>query len=435
MKRDALNQEAGKYVTDVEEADLSLLHKRLSGSFEQRHQVAEGSKVSLDSNCDCQESKQKGAASDTTDSKESVEKKNVRARKSMDEVACKQIQDPEARRFGLSIEVNVKPSPRSAQRRKPCNRTEKEEKTAVGPTPLRRSPRLRTSDNSDGGKENTDTQASGVRRSRRSVGRPRRLGVFEGEDDSTYVPTPSATSTSKKRRNRATSVDKQKHKPKTIEEEQGDENSEIKNIQWKEDEVLLLKEAQKEVDPKSYSYWQDVADLVGTRSAEESQEKWFSLAKTPNVRKRKKKSEENLNEIPNSPQDDDIFDATPMKALFSKSSIDEDPLLGSIGFLSQLNLGSAVKVERVPVGHESKTLATTRGYKSYIRDMRREVLAKDKKKKPRLPKEKNSKAKNVREQAGEGDVELRGRLSPGGTIHMTSNLDEDIDEEYNMDEE
>ncbi|CAJ1968900.1 unnamed protein product [Cylindrotheca closterium] len=434
IKRDALNQEAGKYVIEVEEADLSLLHQRVADSFEQRHQVAERPNVSLDSNCDCQESKQTGESSDRSDGKERA-KKSVPARKLTGEIVCEQMQDPKGRRgFGLSIDVNVKPSPRLGQGRKPFNQTEKEKKTA-GPTPLRKSPRLRTPDNSDDDKENNETKSTRVRRSRRSVGRPRRLGVFEGEDDSIYVPTPSATSASKKKRNSKTSAERLKPKPKPIEQEQGKENPEIKTIQWREDEILLLKEAQKEVDPKSYSYWQDVADLVGTRSAEDCQEKWFSLAKTPNVRQRKKKGKANLKEIPNSPQDDDIFDATPMKALFSKSSIEGDPLLGSIGFLSQLNLGSAVKVERVPIDHESKTLATKRGYKSYIKDMRREVLAKDKKKPPRLPKEKSSKARNVREKAGEGDIELRGRLSPGGTIHMTSNVDEEIDDEYNMDEE
>ncbi|KAL3937134.1 MAG: hypothetical protein SGBAC_007689 [Bacillariaceae sp.] len=436
---DALTQGAGSYVIEVEEADLSIFHKSLSGAFQQRHQVAERSRVSKDSNLDCKESTPKGASSVKPDSKEGVEKKPDRRKRSsgsMDEADCDKTRDPEARRSGLSIEVDVKPSARSAKARKLSILTAKEDKTAAEPTLPRRSPRLQTPDNSDSDKENNETAATGIRRSRRSVGRPRRLGEYAGDDDSTYVETPSARSASTKRRTSATSVRKQKQKPNVLQEKQSEEDPERKTFPWKEDEVVLLREAQKEVDPKSYSYWQDVSGLVGTtRTAEECQEKWFSLVKTPNVRQKKKKGNARSKAIPISPQDDDIFDATPMKALFSISCSDKDPLLGSMEFLTKLNLGSAVKVERVPVEHESNTLATTRGYKSYIRDMKREMLAKDKKKKAVLNKQKSSKAKNVREQAGEGDIELKGRLSPGGTLHMTSNVDEDIDMRYDMDEE
>jgi hypothetical protein len=209
------------------------------------------------------------------------------------------------------------------------------------------------------------------------------------------------------------------------------ENIKENDHSWIDNDVVLLREAQKEVDPKSFSFWEDVSELVGTRSAVECREKWFSLVKTPNVRAPKsKKNPPPLNEVPMTPNDDDIFNATPMRALFSENNDDRDQGFGNLQFLSNLNLGSAVKVGRVPTEDHLPQMPSQRGYKTYLTNMKRNVHKTDKRRKPKIPTLPKPKSmKNFRERAGEGDVELNGRLSPGGTLHVKSNGNEDVEED------
>lgn len=455
--RVVLGDGPGAYVLEVEEVDLSRAQKVRNLLIEQSQ-----SKASKSSKSDSPKvSTENKEPSDMSNDKENIiEKKPIQKKRSTAKLGNTEKKiSHKVREFGRPIEGNVKPSGKSALEkesgsieekgekpttvqpskqstrvRESAGIAEKEDESTTEPTPLQRSTRARRSSRSNDDGEKCEEQTSAVRRSRRSVGRPRRFGEYEGDDDSAYVPTPATETISKKRPSRRNPAKKEMPKPRNMKEVQEEaRESEIDTNQWTKQEILILREAQNEVDPKSYSYWQDVADLVPGRSAEECQEKWFSLAKTPNVRQKKKKEKEASKETPMSPEDDDIFDATPMKALFATSSGDDDPLMGSMGFLSQLNLGSGVKVDRVPVVNPSNSLATARGYKSYIKDMKREVHAKTKK--PKLPKKGNSKGKNLREQAEEGDVELKARLSPGGTLHMTSNVDVDMDDGYDMDEE
>jgi hypothetical protein len=291
---------------------------------------------------------------------------------------------------------------------------------------------------------NTEENGRSFRRSGRNVSHPNRFGIYESESPPHDETSAVSANHQKKNRSRKENGTSQKASPQIVprrarkskkEENEkatvAQENIKQNDHSWRDNEEVLLREAQKEVDPKSFSFWEDVSELVGTRSAVECREKWFSLVKTPNVRASKsKKNPRPLNEVPMTPNDDDIFNATPMRSLFSENNDDRDQAFGNLQFLSNLNLGSAVKVDRVPTEDHLPQMPSQRGYKTYITNMKRNVLKTDKRRKPKIPTLAKLKSiKNVRERAGEGDVELNGRLSPGGTLHVKSNGNENAEED------
>jgi hypothetical protein len=200
---------------------------------------------------------------------------------------------------------------------------------------------------------------------------------------------------------------------------------------WSEEEVILLREAQKEIDPKSVSFWEEVSDMVEARSSVECRGKWFSLVKTPVIRTRKPRKQPSADLIPTS-SDDDIFNATPMKALFSAENAGEPTaLFENIVNLSNFSFGSAIKV-----GNNSNRSSgrpenqTQRGYKTYIKAMKRGVNKTSKGRPPKAIVNKSKSAKNLAESAGEGDVEMRCRLSPNGTLRLKTNEYRDGDNDY-----
>jgi hypothetical protein len=284
----------------------------------------------------------------------------------------------------------------------------------------------------------------GVRRSRRTVNRPDRLGSYTEKIQDGIFPCKkheSNTQTIFEMKERSSLSSKKSLGPaekkdgsNRHEQEKtssGQDGTGLIEIPWVDNELDLLREAYKEVDPKSFSFWQEVSELVGTRPEIECQEKWFSLVKTPNVRAQKSKKAHSAIEPPMTPNDDDIFNATPMKFLFSETTDEPEESFHNLQFLSNLSLGSAIKVDRQSTEYQPPEMPSQRGYKTYITNMRRNVLKRNMSRKPKAPKISNPKTgKNVRERAGEGDIELNGRLSPGGTLHVKSNGFEDINDGY-----
>eukprot|EP00980_Cylindrotheca_fusiformis_P026429 scaffold16150_cov112-Cylindrotheca_fusiformis.AAC.8 len=277
------------------------------------------------------------------------------------------------------------------------------------------------------GGQNPERKRNRRRRSSRNRNNPDRFGTYASEElygnEKSMPASTQAVQTSKPASSQAVESQpstKSTEQNKTLTLNQGAKEQDDRP--WQDYEVTLLREAHNEVDPTSFSFWEEVSELIGTRTTVECREKWFSLVKTPKVKapKSKKNPREQATRTPN---DDDIFNATPMKAMFSTNNDELDQAFGGLQFLSNLNVGSAVKVDRAPTDNSS--LPSQRGYKTYISNMRRNVLKADKRRKPRIPKMALSKStKNVRERAAEGDIELDGRLSPGGTIHVKSNGDE-----------
>ena len=113
-----------------------------------------------------------------------------------------------------------------------------------------------------------------------------------------------------------------------------------------------------------------------------------------------------------------------MKALFSAENAGEPTaLFGNIGNLSNFIFGSAIKVGNTSNRSSGRPEnQTQRGYKTYIKAMKRGV---NKTSKGRPPK-----AAVLAVSAGEGDVEMKCRLSPNGTLRLKTNEYRDVDNDY-----
>ena len=197
---------------------------------------------------------------------------------------------------------------------------------------------------------------------------------------------------------------------------------------WSSKELERLRKSHHEANPKSSSFWHDVAQLVGSRTADECQEKWFSFAKTPNQAAKSKKTKPLTTGTPGT-KEDDIFNATPMKALFDLSLIFGSGLdLRNAEGLATLGIGSAIKVNvetaSDKTAHQLKT--TTHGYKTYIKNVKRDVNNCLKRKLPKVPKRQRIKETFTLKDS-EGDFEVRGKLSPGGTLQVATEAEEHHD--------
>ncbi|KAL3921393.1 MAG: hypothetical protein SGILL_002767 [Bacillariaceae sp.] len=195
---------------------------------------------------------------------------------------------------------------------------------------------------------------------------------------------------------------------------------------WRPSELQSLFSAHKSVDPTSTTFWEDVSELVETKSAEECREKWFSLAQTPAAKKATAKTSQGLNDIA---FDDDIFNATPMRGVLDVT-IDEGKPDERNSSEKAIKLSPAKEFESKAAKEDDDLSIRPKGYKTYIQTMGRCVRQKD-------PKSKKGQKKGgavaklnkyFSEWDGEGEVEVNGRLSPGGTLHVETQGDEDDNE-------
>jgi len=92
-------------------------------------------------------------------------------------------------------------------------------------------------------------------------------------------------------------------------------NDQLLSNEWDGASLKLLMQAHTECDPKSFSFWHQIASRVPNKSAEQCQEKWFALVITPKIRRKKKDATEDvsLSLIHKDDVDDDIFNSTPVR--------------------------------------------------------------------------------------------------------------------------
>lgn len=122
-------------------------------------------------------------------------------------------------------------------------------------------------------------------------------------------------------------------------------------------------------------------------------------------------------------EEDDIFNSTPMRSLFSAA--DSQVLQASsgttgIGCLSHLSFGSAIKVgnAKAVVGNSNgaSTLHSKAGYKTYVKGIRRDA---NRASKTQIRKKtKTGAPRKISEKFSEGDMAMGGQLSPGGTLKV-----------------
>jgi len=239
-------------------------------------------------------------------------------------------------------------------------------------------------------------------------------------------------------------------------EEADDDSDSIskENDSWTQTDLRILHKAHRTVDPMSFSFWEDVAEIVGQKSAMECREKWFSLAKTPEPKQSKSKKQDKGKIITTTKNprnvDDDIFNSTPMRSAFGiGENVDPSAIaFEELGDISKMNVGSAIKIHKLNHNDDSilpsnnEPMAYPRGYsygyKTYLQNLGRSMRQKDLKKKSETCESPNRPplqlGKKLAEHVHEGDVEVKCRLSPGGTLQVDTFGDTDKEDYLDDDE-
>lgn len=197
-------------------------------------------------------------------------------------------------------------------------------------------------------------------------------------------------------------------------------------MDWKDTEVASLREAYTVVDPRTTDFWGQIAAQVGSKDERACREKWFSLVKTP-VAYRKVAS--NIGAEGVSP--DDLFNATPMRGLFHGTEALLHPNLEMESPVLPDGNNVLPSVDNFEELGELPVVEPKVGYKTYLQGLRRGVnkaqkeKAKDRKKKMN----RQTGARGLAASAGNGSVEMMGRLTPGGTLRVKKVLGDSDDED------
>eukprot|EP00934_Nitzschia_sp_Nitz4_P007228 Nitzschia sp. Nitz4//scaffold85_size83877//15973//17562//NITZ4_005219-RA/size83877-processed-gene-0.135-mRNA-1//-1//CDS//3329559107//7218//frame0 len=240
------------------------------------------------------------------------------------------------------------------------------------------------------------------RRSRRTAAPPERLGVYDNEAENLPTDTVEA-SRSPKKEAKATGI-----------------SPHIDEDGWNQRELALLRDAHQRVEPTSQLFWEQVSAEVESKSASECREKWFSLAKTPMLQS--KKGKRVLSPKGGTPIGavDDIFNATPMKALFQLPAKNKNDTTkergGPASFLLNMDFGSAIKVSKPQTDCSSGGPSpANRGYKTYINRVKRDIKKSNKRPNKNIP---HMRKRQITFWDSEGDAAIKGQLSPGGTVRV-----------------
>ena len=209
---------------------------------------------------------------------------------------------------------------------------------------------------------------------------------------------------------------------------------------WTQDEVKTLHQAHRTVNPTSISFWGDIAEMIGDKSEMECRQKWFSLAKTPEPKRPKQRNKQAKSGVVTGSiihkVDDDIFNSTPMRSAFAiGENIDiSDAAFEELGDISNMNVGSAIKIKTSH--HNGGSLPSNNGameyphgYKTYLQKLGRSMRQKQ------TQKTNSNEApfkfgKKLTGRVNEGDIEVKCKLSPGGTLQVDTFGDTDIEDDY-----
>eukprot|EP00804_Cyclotella_cryptica_P024145 CCRYP_015569-RA/>CCRYP_015569-RA protein AED:0.29 eAED:0.29 QI:0/-1/0/1/-1/1/1/0/978 len=159
--------------------------------------------------------------------------------------------------------------------------------------------------------------------------------------------------------------------------------------QWSSEEVSMLRKAQNNIDPTISSYWEEVACLLGGKSASECREKWFSLVATPKGRPQKDAMKDQLprgssnSKIVNNTsfdEEDDLFQSTPWRgALLDLQNdtlakkLSQTSTFGTSFGLSPCIQSAAVTNSFLQHQDTSALKDRRKGYKTYIDNLRKDL--------------------------------------------------------------
>ena len=271
---------------------------------------------------------------------------------------------------------------------------------------------------------------------RKSSSRKNAGNTAEKTDDDVVLESPPAS--------------KGGNKPEQSEPQVVDPNPIKQDGVWSNDDIAALRSAIKEMNPTSATYWEDVSSAVGTKSAYDCRQKWFSLVATPRVKRAtsKKESKSELNAIDcklagnessddESDDDDDLFDATPFRG-GSVENQEENVGKRSIFDQSEFSFGMSPcvlqqRIEKSGKNEVSNVKNRRKGYNTYIENLRRDLNRKDQKPKSTKPVQMNKKhVSDSRIFVDESEhSRVTGQLLPDGTVQINlqdESQDEDEDD-------
>ena len=210
---------------------------------------------------------------------------------------------------------------------------------------------------------------------------------------------------------------------------------------WSDEEITMLRNAQKNVNPTSVTFWDDVSDLVEERSGSECRDKWFSFVCTPKSRSRPDTKAEVCDDVStDEDEEDDLFNSTPLRdtvteiqnGIFAKK-FDEESLCTSLGLSPCVQQHSTLNSQLDEISARKQRT----GYKTYIDNLRKDLNRVDKYPKKNLYKASNNSIKschNVCVDSEEGENKISGKLLPDGTVKLDMCEDSDEDDIYGLDE-
>lgn len=203
---------------------------------------------------------------------------------------------------------------------------------------------------------------------------------------------------------------------------------------WTPTSITLLKKAYGTIDPLASNFWGKVAETVGGKTGEECRDKWFELFNV-NDTKSKLSSRSNTLHIGSEDEqnEDDIFNSTPyrenrMKIHFDSSSQSRKPLSRLSDILASPifhRLNAKNKVDGNVDGETDTPRRFRSQYKSYVKEIKAGAFGKLKRKKQKKKVPQLQPKSRLYASAETGEIQMRGLVSPGGTLKLE---EPDIDE-------
>ena len=209
---------------------------------------------------------------------------------------------------------------------------------------------------------------------------------------------------------------------------------------WSTKEMQILRNCQKDIDPTSTYYWQEVANQVSSKSAMECQIKWQSLIPTPKVRRAvtKKTSDKesaadncvvagsaSTQVIEEDEDEDDIFNSTPYRVADAVSGRPRNAnMFSSLGASTDRVTLTCLKPSKVvsKVKETPALKARRKGYNSYIENLRKDINRGEKKTKMKktmsLIDHRHKLQQQINANMTIGENKLSGKLLSNGTVQI-----------------
>ena len=320
-------------------------------------------------------------------------------------------------------------------------------------TPIKDGDKNNLEDSSENESE-IDASTVAVRKSSRRKRSVKRLTVNHNEKNNAN-PSDSSLKTKANVAQHKTRGNKKRKESQDItkEEDLSTIDDQSSSDHWDETSLKQLLKAHKETDPKCYFFWHQIASKVRFKSAEECRDKWFSLVKTPTLRRKNPSKQQNntlAQQQQRSNDDDDIFNATPIrdtaKLLLSwhktssaqsrrrsrRSSISFSDILSS----PVLKNNSSSVYNKVVDKEIPSPLQFRKMTKCYVKKARAGLA--DTKSKSQIMMMKKSyniggskkRRKLLSAEIDAGDVHMDGFLSPNGTLTIKAPEEHEVGELY-----